>query len=560
MGLPKVTYGNYNYGQYANPKAIQYKGGLGEGLAGGAQAIASTIAQSRKEQKEEGKKKDEKLKKIDIDSITKAGAYGSKMKQAAGKSFAIKENKKYIRQLKKDFGENEKQFALQGSAYADEYSEKKDYFENILNELIQFRNHATTALQGSDLDIKDIRNNPENLARWQQKKAIENGLFTFGTNEGTRGLQITFSTNGEPATLLASDIYSDAKSLTPQAAYSNSMNSTFQEEVENSFKNFRGVEGVTIQDKKDINNIIHSRLNFSGAENEIKNYLQSSSSITKIMKDPTFDNETYYEDILGLENYEGTEDEDKLIVEGLANDMFEQAKKLNRPVSSYTYTAPPSTAVPKTKVINFLDTVQATPTTKTKYKTLLNTYEGFIVEKDGKQLTGREVGALDMIKQVKSADQFKYGTNLTDVLTNEELIKEIDLALSENEEDRKKSILRTGKGKVVSKYNRYDKNLKSNLLKLRDKLGILEGSDMKAQGIGKAYQLTVIDDGDNSFLVPEFDSNGNFKPMLEIDNNTSLDSHTKVLSLLPNVGTGNTGVKLTTEIYDIVGRYNSYNK
>lgn len=554
MGLPKVTYGNYNYGQYANPKAIQYKGGLGEGLARGAQAIASTIAQSRKEQKEEGKKEDEKLKKIDIDSINKAGVYGSQMKKAAGKSFAIKENKKYIRQLKKDFGENEKQFALQGSAYADEYSEKKDYFENILNELIQFRNHATTALQGSDLDIKDIRNNPENLARWQQRKAIENGLFTFGTNEDTKGLQISFSTNGEPATLLASDIYSDAKSLTPQAAYSNSMNSTFQKEVNDSFSNLRGVEGITIDDKTPISNKIYSRLDFSGAENQIKNYFQSSQSITKIMKDPTFDKETYYEDILGLENYEGTEDEDKLIVEGLANDMFEQAKKLNRPVSSYTYTASPSTTVSKTKVTNFLDTVQATPTVKTKYKTLLDTYDGFVVEKDGKQLTGRDVGALDMIKQVKQADQFKYGTNLSDILTSEDLIKEINLALSDDKKTRETSILRTKTGYGVK--NARSGTLRKKLEALKNKLAAGIGDESKM----KAYQLTVIDDGNNSFLVPEFDSNGNFKPMLEIDNNTSLDSHTKVLSLLPNVGTGKTGIKLTTEIYDIVGRYNSYNK
>ena len=30
MALPKVTYGTYNYGEYARPTAIKYKGGLGE--------------------------------------------------------------------------------------------------------------------------------------------------------------------------------------------------------------------------------------------------------------------------------------------------------------------------------------------------------------------------------------------------------------------------------------------------------------------------------------------------------------------------------------------------
>ena len=39
MSLPKVSYGNYNYGQYANPTPVKYKGGLGEGLTGLAAGI-----------------------------------------------------------------------------------------------------------------------------------------------------------------------------------------------------------------------------------------------------------------------------------------------------------------------------------------------------------------------------------------------------------------------------------------------------------------------------------------------------------------------------------------
>ena len=41
MALPIVTYGKYNYGQYANPTPIRYKGGFGEALTGAVQAIST---------------------------------------------------------------------------------------------------------------------------------------------------------------------------------------------------------------------------------------------------------------------------------------------------------------------------------------------------------------------------------------------------------------------------------------------------------------------------------------------------------------------------------------
>ena len=43
MALPIVTYGKYNYGQYANPTPIRYKGGFGEALTGAVQAISTCL-------------------------------------------------------------------------------------------------------------------------------------------------------------------------------------------------------------------------------------------------------------------------------------------------------------------------------------------------------------------------------------------------------------------------------------------------------------------------------------------------------------------------------------
>ena len=51
MSLPKVSYGNYNYGQYANPTPVKYKGGLGEGLAGAAAIFGAAKKEKRIKEK-----------------------------------------------------------------------------------------------------------------------------------------------------------------------------------------------------------------------------------------------------------------------------------------------------------------------------------------------------------------------------------------------------------------------------------------------------------------------------------------------------------------------------
>ena len=57
MALPRISYKNYNYGQYANPTPIKYKGGLGEGLAAAGRAYF--IAKKEKAlQKQEKEKQD----------------------------------------------------------------------------------------------------------------------------------------------------------------------------------------------------------------------------------------------------------------------------------------------------------------------------------------------------------------------------------------------------------------------------------------------------------------------------------------------------------------------
>lgn len=121
MSLPKVSYGNYNYGQYANPTPIQYKGGLGEGLAGAAKVIGAAIQKNR----EETKKKNEAA---DVEAALSSRKYKQALNKVFGK--ASVKNKQYIIDKKKEYGETVKQFKL-GNIKLDEYTAKMDEFDNL---------------------------------------------------------------------------------------------------------------------------------------------------------------------------------------------------------------------------------------------------------------------------------------------------------------------------------------------------------------------------------------------------------------------------------------------
>ena len=51
MSLPVVSYGRYNYGQYANPTPIRFTGGFGAGIASGiAQGVGAFVKKKKEQQ------------------------------------------------------------------------------------------------------------------------------------------------------------------------------------------------------------------------------------------------------------------------------------------------------------------------------------------------------------------------------------------------------------------------------------------------------------------------------------------------------------------------------
>ena len=122
MSLPKVSYGTYNYGQYANPTAIKYKGGFGEGLASAISTAAKTYGAIKGAEKK-------KTEGANAEAVISSQKYGAAMKEYLGNATA--QNRKYIKQKKKEYGDIVRQYRLKQIS-DDEYTEAMDGFENLL--------------------------------------------------------------------------------------------------------------------------------------------------------------------------------------------------------------------------------------------------------------------------------------------------------------------------------------------------------------------------------------------------------------------------------------------
>ena len=138
MALPIVTYGKYNYGQYANPTPIRYKGGFGEALTGVAMAISTAE-----------KKKKAQFKEAQETSLMMSMQFNSQLNTAFGKASAT--NRKFLRDLKQEYGDTVKSYKL-GNLGFDDYEDKMTYYQNILDQSMQLASIMKPIIE-SDTDV-----------------------------------------------------------------------------------------------------------------------------------------------------------------------------------------------------------------------------------------------------------------------------------------------------------------------------------------------------------------------------------------------------------------------
>ena len=312
MSLPKVSYGNYNYGQYANPTPVRYKGGLGEGLAGATAQITAAFQAKKIKEKQ-------KLEAADTTSAIAEQKYQAALNQNIGK--ARLQNKKWVIEQKEGYGNAVRDYKL-GKIDRDTYLEKMDYYNTLLTDLGLFKD-AIKGIGLKDIDLSLLRDNPEAYRAEMHRRSLRDGNVFISTGEngqvildvGTWSKDLGKEDSRINVTL--QQAVSDPRFYTPELSYNQSLNKSYNDEIISLAANSsgKGLHTSIIEDGRDIVKFDETK------RNEIKSYVLKNGKLDGIL---TGDQKRkYFEDNMGngLGSWKNTDEQNALVRDGLAEDM-----------------------------------------------------------------------------------------------------------------------------------------------------------------------------------------------------------------------------------------------
>ena len=318
MSLPKVSYGNYNYGQYANPTPVKYKGGLGEGLTG----LAAGIIAGKKKKKKEEK---QKLEAADTTSAIAEQKYQAALNENIGK--ARLQNQKWVIEQKEGYGNAVRDYKL-GTIDRDTYLEKMDYYNTLLANLGTFKEQITTISKmndGQDIDLSLLRNNPEAYRAEMHRRSLRDGNVFITTGEnGQVMLDVgTWSKDlgKEDARINVTlqQAVSDPRFYTPELSYNQDLNKNFSTEVLRlkELSQGKGLHMAIVEDGRDIVKFDSSK------QNEIIEFVKNNARLDGVLVGN--DRRKYYEDNMGngFGTWKNTEEQNNLVDQALATSMTE---------------------------------------------------------------------------------------------------------------------------------------------------------------------------------------------------------------------------------------------
>lgn len=324
MSLPVVTYGNYNYGDYANPRAVQYQGGFGEGLT----KAAVSVIESYKEKKAE-------VKKANEDAYLASAQFNSEMEKLFGK--AASANRAFLQDLKQDYGNTVKAYKL-GNITLDEYSDRMDYFNGVVNDATLLADVMAPVIQSeNDISFDDVRDNPDNRASNLMRNAVRNGRYVLGRDE--KGLKIMLPV-GDPSNFAvkfvdAKELINNPKYINPDLRYKHIDNDKFSTFLDD-FANNSANKGIL--KKKQDTEVGEEYVVFDDSAEGIekmKNLMLDQNA------NPLFSNvldadekEKYWEDVMGKDNWTGDEAQRNELNQYLANEAATILSKRG-PIRSY---------------------------------------------------------------------------------------------------------------------------------------------------------------------------------------------------------------------------------
>lgn len=176
MALPRVTPGSYNYGAYANPTPIKYKGGFGEALTSGAMAAAQVIqADSVKKAQDAAK-----LNKIKGDALDSQLKYKNALYKANPNPG--EQTQQSYNELADMWYKNEVDFRT-GVLDFEGHAFTKNKLNNALQISESTANWIKEKANGEMPSITQIRESDKDFKLWSRDKALVSGNFNVSYDE-----------------------------------------------------------------------------------------------------------------------------------------------------------------------------------------------------------------------------------------------------------------------------------------------------------------------------------------------------------------------------------------
>jgi len=314
MALPKVTYGNYNYGQYANPTAIRYRGGIGEGLAQGANAIAGAIVTGRK-----------KVKAAEEQAYITSTAFEKDVNKALGDASA--QNREFVIGLKQEVGDLVKAYKL-NKIGLDEYAKGMDKYNGYLSDL-QIMSGKVQAIASSDnpeIDLTTVRGGLDNIGSAMTRNVLQKGQFIISENETEDGLNFSLP-SGLPSdfkivNMSVKELVKDDRYYTPDIKFNFDATPIANSLLKNIKNSKEGNEAITYT-RRSIGNRIeeYGKIKAENVDPYLTANLNKDLILSALSKEQK---EAYFEDSIEgnkMGDYVGSTEQDQQIYNALSNEI-----------------------------------------------------------------------------------------------------------------------------------------------------------------------------------------------------------------------------------------------